>query len=384
MSPRSVVVIGGGLGGVVAARRLRRRLDPADRVVMVERSPTQFFQPSLLWVMTGARRPERITSDARQQRRRGIEVVEAEALGLDLDGRTVKTTDGALQYDRAVLAVGAELAPEALAGFADAAHNLYSVEGAMSARDVVRRFDEGRIVVLVSRMPYKCPAAPYEAALLAEAMTRKLGVRQRVTIDIYTPEPQPMPVAGPEVGAAVAAMLEQRGIGFHSNRSVDEVDADGRELILDQGERVGFDLLLGVPPHRAPAVARESGLAAESGYVPVDPHTLETSHPGVYAIGDVTQVPIAGGKFLPKAGVFAHGEAEVVARRIDGELRDRVPGDTFDGHGSCFLETGDGVAAYSTGDFYAEGAPRVTLRPPSRRWHLAKIAFEQYWLRRWS
>ncbi len=192
-----------------------------------------------------------------------------------------------------------------------------------------------------------------------------------------------MPTAGPEMGAAVRGILEARGIGFHPEQAVERIEPAARELVLGDGERIPFDLLLGVPPHRAPAPVRESALAGESGFVPVDRATLETSVEGVFAIGDVASIPLAGGRFLPKAGVFAHGQAEVVAKRIAAELRGRTPSADFDGNGACFLEMGDGVAAYASGDFYAEPAPQVRLRRPGRQWHLGKVAFERYWLWRW-
>ncbi|MBI4171472.1 MAG: FAD-dependent oxidoreductase, partial [Actinobacteria bacterium] len=203
------------------------------------------------------------------------------------------------------------------------------------------------------------------------------------TVDVYTPEPFPMPTAGPALGEALRGILEQREIGFHPQQSVERIEPGSRELVLTSGERVGYDLLLGVPPHRAPAPVRESGLAAETGFIPVDRTTLATNAEGVFAIGDITTIPLAGGKFLPKAGVFAHGHAKVVAQRIAAELAGRAPSGAFEGKGACFVEMGDGVAAYATGDFYAEEAPQVTLRRPGRRWHLAKVAFEKYWLRRW-
>lgn len=133
MTHNTVVIVGGGIGGLVAARRLRRKLDASDHVIVCEPSPVSHLGPSLLWVMTGARRPERIATDLRLQRRRGIEVLEAQTLELDPGSRVVKTTDGAVHYDRAIVAVGAELAPEALPGFAESAHNVYSLEGARSA-----------------------------------------------------------------------------------------------------------------------------------------------------------------------------------------------------------------------------------------------------------
>jgi sulfide:quinone oxidoreductase len=101
---------------------------------------------------------------------------------------------------------------------------------------------------------------------------------------------------------------------------------------------------------------------------------------GVYAVGDVTAVPVAGGKMLPKAGVFAHGEAEVVAQRIASELAGDQPIAKFDGRGGCFLELGAGLAAHAIGDFYHADGPQVRMRRPNMIWHWYKVEFEQYWL----
>ena len=381
MSSSTVVVLGGGTGGIVAASRLARKLSNGHKVVLVEREPTYRYAPSFLWLMSGARRPEQISRDRRRAARRGIELVHAQARTIDTDGQRVDTSRGPIGYDRLVIALGAELAPDALPGYTEAAHNVYTLEGALAAGRALHEFEGGRVVVLVSRLPYKCPAAPYETALLAEALLRRRGVQ--ASIDIYTPEPFPMPTAGPVMGEALKGMLAARGIAFHPERSVERIEPGSRELVLQGGERVPYDLLLAVPPHGAPALARESGLAAASGFLPVDPATLATKADGVYAIGDVTAIPIAGGKFLPKAGVFAHAQAETVAQRIAADLRGRTPDATFDGNGACFVEMGGGVAAYATGNFYAEPAPQIRLRRPGRHWHLAKIAFEHYWLRRW-
>lgn len=383
MTKPTVVILGGGSGGMVAARRLRRHLDAAARVVLVERDPIVRFQPSFLWVMTGQRRRDQIGQDIRRLRRRGIEVIVDEVTAIDTQARLVHTDKAGIAYDRLVVALGAELALDMLPGFADAAHSVYSIDGAETARDALAAATSGRLAVLVSRVPYKCPAAPYETALLADALLRHRGVRGDVEIDVYTPEPYPMPTAGPAIGNAVQGILDQRHIRFHPETPVSEIDAATGELVLASGERAPFDVLLGVPPHRAPVVLRESGLAGESGFVPVDAATLETSAEGVWAIGDATVIPIADGKFLPKAGVFAHAQADVVAHRIADQLAGRTPRMVFDGHGACFLETGDGKAGYASGDFYAADAPAIKMKSPGRHWHLAKVAFEQYWLRRW-
>jgi sulfide:quinone oxidoreductase len=383
MPGNTVVVLGGGTGGIVAAHRLRRELAADDRVVLVERDPVYRFAPSFLWVLTGERRPEQISRDLGCLRRRGIEVVPAEARAIDTDARRIETANGPIAYDRLVVALGAELAPGLLPGFAETALDVYTLDGAVQAGRALAAFAGGRVAVLVSRLPYKCPAAPYETALLTEALLRERELRARSSIDVYTPEPLPMPTAGPELGAAVRGLLESRGIGFHPEQAVERIESETRELVLEDGERVPFDLLLGIPPHSAPVAVRESPLAGPSGFVPVDRSTLATAVEGVFAIGDVTSIPIAEGKFLPKAGVFAHGQAEVVAKRIAAELRGRTPTAGFDGKGACFLELGEGSAAYASGDFYAEPRPQVRMRRPGRHWHLGKVAFEHYWLWRW-
>jgi len=381
MAGKTVVVLGGGTGGLVAAHRLAHQLKDGNKVMLVERDPVYRFAPSFLWVMSGARRPEQVSADLRRLTRRGVELVQAEVQRIDAAAGRIETSAGSIAYDRLVIALGAELAPDVLPGFAEAAHSPYTLEGATAAGAALERFEGGRVVVLVSRLPYKCPAAPYETALLAEALLRGRGVH--ATIDVYTPEPFPMPTAGPVLGEALRGILEQRQISFHPEQIVERIEPEARELVLAGGERVGYDLLLGIPPHRAPAPVRESPLAADSGFIPVDRSTLATKAEHVFAIGDVTTIPLAGGKFLPKAAVFAHAEAEVVAKRIAGELTGHAPSGTFEGKGACFVEMGDGIAAYATGDFYAEQGPQVRLRRPGRRWHLAKIAFEKYWLRRW-
>jgi sulfide:quinone oxidoreductase len=276
------------------------------------------------------------------------------------------------------------LAPGLLPGFTEAAHDVYTLEGSAAAGQALREFDGGKLTVAVSSQPYKCPAAPYEAALLAETVLRRRGVRDRSSIDIYTPDPFPMATAGPVLGDALTAILNERGIGTHFGQAPTHIDAVGRELVFDGGKRVGFDLLFGVPPHVAPEALAATGLVTTNGFVAVDPATLATGTEGVYAVGDATTIPIAGDKSLPKAGVFAHAQGDTAADRIVAELKGRAPTATFDGTGGCFVEMGRGRAAFATGDFYAANGPEVRLRRPGPHWHFAKVALEKHWMRRWA
>lgn len=383
MPGRTVVVLGGGVGGLVAADRLRRALPRDDRVILIEREPRHLFQPSLLWVAVGARRPEEIQRPVERLARRGVEVVQAEVEAIDPARRAV--TAGGREYagDALIVALGAELAPEAIPGLADGGHNLYTLEGASAVLGALESFRGGRVAIVTAAPAYKCPAAPYEAAMLVEAWLRKRGLRASTELDFWAAEPGPMGVAGPAVSAAVRQMVESRGIRYHPEHQVTAVDPAARTLAFANGSTAAYDVLIYVPPHRAPAVVRRSGLAPEGGWVAVDRGTFETGSPGVYAIGDVTTVPLAMGKPLPKAGVFAHGQAEVVAANIAALWAGSGPRRRFDGHGECFVETGAGRAGFGAGNFYAEPLPQVDLRGPGRAWHWAKVLFEWKWLRGW-
>ncbi len=378
---RTALILGGGVGGLVTASKLRRQLPSEDRVVLIDREPDHRFQSSFLWVAVGKRTPGQVRRPLKRLERKGIEVVQGTVTELDAEGRRVRVDGEELSGDAVVIALGAGLAPDAVPGLADAGHNLYTLDGVSSIAAALASFDGERVVVLTGAPAYKCPAAPYEAAMLVKDHLARRGRDARV--DIYAAEPGPMGTAGPEISAAVRRMVEAEGIGYHPEHQVERVDPSGRTLRFANGATAVYDLLLYVPPHRAPTVLREAGLTGESGWVGVDPATLRTEVAGVFAIGDVTGIPIPSGKALPKSGVFAHRQAEVVAGNLAAEWSDRTPDRAFDGTGACFIETGSGRAGYGAGDFYADPAPVMKLRSPSRLWHLGKVLFETYWFWRW-
>lgn len=380
---QTVLVLGGGIGGLVAANRLRRSLSPKHRVVLIDRESSFLFAPSFLWLMTGDRTAEKISRPLRRLERLGIEVVRGEIEAIDARKREVRVNGRSFQADFMIIALGADLAPEAIPGLPEAGYDFYTLAGAQGFRDAFAGFRGGRIAILTAAPAYKCPAAPYEASMLIEYACRKRGLRAATQIDLYAAEPGPMGVAGPEVSGGVRAMVEARGISYHPEHQIKEADPAGKRVIFTNGREAAYDLLAYVPPHRAPRVVKDSGLLSEAGWVPVDRRTLETTHERVFALGDVATIPLKLGKPLPKAGVFAHGEAEVVAKNITRAITGEGAPAAFDGHGECFIETGGWKAGIGRGDFYAEPLPEVEIRPPAYRWHLAKVLFERHWLRRW-
>ena len=380
MAGRTVLVLGGGVGGLVTANESRRRLDRADRVIVIEQAREHLFQPSLLWLMVGRRRRERIGRPLADILEPGVERVEAEITRIDPGAKTVETAGGSLTGDAIVVALGAQPDADAVPGFREAAFDIFSPDGAEATAKALRESRGGRVVVAVGGLPYKCPAAPYEAALLIDDEFRRRGLRDVCTVEVYSPEPAPMPVAGPIMGRAVTALLEQKGIGFHPGSFVERFEPTEKAIVFVDGARTPYDILAGIAPHRAPAVVASSGLANERGWIPVDPRTLETAHPGVFAIGDVTTITLANGKPLPRAGVFAHGQGLTVARTIAARFAGTPPPKPFAGLGFCWVESGQGRAAFAAGDFYAEPDPTIELRSPSRLLHLGKVAFERSWV----
>ncbi|MBI4486356.1 MAG: NAD(P)/FAD-dependent oxidoreductase [Acidobacteria bacterium] len=384
-----ILILGGGVGGQVVANELRRRLPAEHRVTLIERDTRHAFAPSFLWVMTGDRQPHQVTRDLRELVRPGVDVVKAEIRRIDLANQRVETHES-LAYDYLVVALGAELAPDAIPGLASAAHTFYTLDGAARLRTALDGVGGGTVAVVVSALPYKCPGAPHEAAMLLADFFRRRGKRDTVDVHLFTPEPQPMPVAGPILGEAVQQMLAQRRIGFHPSYRLTAVTPDSRELRFDEKPPVKYDLLVAIPPHRAPALVREAGLANDSGWIPVDRQTLATRYEHVYAIGDITAVAVPGRwkpdvpLMLPKAGVFAHAEALVVARRIVAEIAGVAATDTFCGDGFCMLEAGEDLAGIAFGDFFAEPSPHVEVRSIGKAWHLGKVLFESWWLAPWG
>ena len=380
---KTVLILGGGIGGLVTANELRAKLAKEHRVVLADRESTFVFSPSLLWLMTGARAAPKISRPLARLERRGIELIQGQIESIDPEKRQATVQGHSLSADYIVIALGADLAPDSVPGLSEAGHNFYSLSGAESFRDAFDRFEGGNLVVLTAAPAYKCPAAPYEAAMLLEAACRKRGIRNGTEIHLYAAEPGPMGVAGPEVSKAVRQMVESKGIAYRPEHQISHAQAGARRLIFANGVEGEYDLLAYVPPHRAPRVVQTAGLLSESGWISVDRNSLETAFPGVYALGDVVSIPLKMGKPLPKAGVFAHAEAFVIARNIAREITGKGKPAQFDGEGECFIEAGDGKAGFGKGNFYAEPLPQVKMHPPARRWHAAKVLFEKDWLRRW-
>ncbi len=380
MSGKRLLIIGGGFGGAAAARTLRSLLGGEHSVTLVDRQRRAYLCGSLPWLIVGQRQPQKISRSLGALIQRGVNYVQAEVEGIDVLRQRVQTSAGALPYDYLIVATGAEYDWNAVPGSTQA-HSFYNLDTARKLRDALRRFRQGRIVIAVSRLPYKCPPAPYEAAMLLDSAFAERGVRRGIDIHVFTPEPTPLAILGPAASGAFKERLAKRGITIHTGQTLKEVGPDDRGTMFLSGETMSADLLITVPAHRAPAILREAGLTNGTGWVPVEPGTLATQSEGIYAVGDATFLPMGNGAPLPKTGVFASAEGELVGHNLAAEITGGAKA-RFTGDGFCFVDYGGSKAALVMGGFLAEGAPQVAMLSPSVKWHRRKVRFEADW-RRW-
>jgi sulfide:quinone oxidoreductase len=381
MNSNEVLILGGGSGGLATAGRLKELLGDKISITVIDKQRSFVMGFSLLRVMTGEKTEQEVTVPKEKVSQKGIKFINTEVNRIDVNNGIVRTDQGEFVYDYLVVALGAELAPEKIPGFESAFH-MYTLEDAKKLRDALSSFRGGSIRLVVSSTPFKCPPAPYEAAMLIDDHLRNKGLHDKSDIQIFTPEPQPMPIAGPEVGNTVVSMLNEKGIGFHSNTKVSLIDGSSKQIVFENGSREKYDLLIAIPPHTTPKVIRESGgLADASEWISVDPKNMQTKYDRVYAIGDVAAVKLPSGMMLPKAATFAFGQAEIVASNIASSVLG-TEARNWDGFGECFIETGSGNAAYGSGSFYSSPKPVINLQIPSKELRERKDVWGNYWTKR--
>ena len=383
---KTIIIIGGGVGGIVTANELSNHLSGEHKIILIEKNKEHTFAPSYLWLMNGDRKKKQISVPLKSLLKKNIEIVNAIVNEIIPDEKKVKAGEKEFYYDFLVVALGADLAPEKIQGWDDSIHTFYTLEGAEKLHETLKNFSGGKVILVISSMPYKCPGAPHEGAMLIEDFLIAKGLREKVEISLFTPEAQPLPVAGPELGNAVKSILNKKGIHFHPSMNLNSVDTKSKQLFFNEKETYEYDLLIVIPLHQAPVVIRKSDLANANGWIDVNPASLQTKYENVFAIGDITSLPLPGRWFpdkpmmLPKAGVFAHLQADVVAKNIIKKIKGEKADEKFCADGYCMLEAGGDLAGFAYGDFFGEPHPQVHLKKIGRKWHIGKVLFEKWWL----
>jgi len=332
-----------------------------------------------LWILNGTREFEFSKLPLENITKKGIEFTHEEVVKIDPDNKTVRTKYRRFHYDYLIIALGVDLAPEQIPGLQENGLVLYELKDVSKIRDLIRQMKSGKIAIAIMGLPYKCPPAPYEAALLIRSILEETGASDSVQIDFYSPTPITLPAGGPQVSEEILQILQSKKIEFHGNHKT--VVVEPNKLKFENGETT-FDLLLAVPAHKVPAVVVESGFAQAGKFIEVD-RTCKTRYDHVYAIGDVNQIMVTDKIAVPKAGIFAETEGVTIARNIIAQIKKEQESAIFDGKGGCFLETGKQTAGYLQVDMFATPSPLTKLEPPSVDYFSEKQKFERERLEKW-
>jgi len=388
-----VVVLGGGVGGTLAAnliaRKLKRHIDAGRaQVTVVDATGQHAYQPGYMYIAMGHEDPRKLVRPERTLLDANVNLLVGDVRCIDTASQVVELGSGiVLRYQHLVIATGSRIVPEDVPGFVGEAHHFYTAEASRRLRQALDAFTGGRIVIGIAGVPYKCPPAPLEVAFLVEAELRERGLRDQTQITFLSPINRAFSIES--VSDMATPVLAAKGIGLELLAGIATVDPTRKVVITDAFEEHPYDLLICVPPHKGAQVLIDSGLAPRSGWLPTDRSTLQLKtqpnpapgsrdediprYPNVYALGDATDLP------LSKAGSTAHFEAPIVAERIVAAVLGREPAGrhaSYDGRVMCFFEVGDGKGTLLRFDY--DHAPKPPK--PNRVWHLGKIAFNKtYW-----
>ncbi len=371
-----VLILGAGFGGLELSTMLSEALGDDADVTLIDKNDAFVFGYAKLDVMFGRKQPDAVRLHYRDIAKPGVRFLQETITAIDPQAKRVTTDAGEHEADVLVVALGADYAFDATPGLAEGGNEFYSVAGAEELAGVIPGFSSGHAVIGVCGAPFKCPPAPSECALLLHEELVARGVRDQCEISVVIPFSTPVPPS-PDTSRALVEAFEERDIRFVAGRRVAALDAGRRIAILDDDSEMSYDLFLGVPKHRAADVVVASGMTEQDGYIAVDPRTLETDFPGVYAVGDVATIGV------PKAGVFAEGAARVVAQAVIARAgRGEEPG-PYGGTGSCYVEFGAGRVGRVDVDFLSGPAPTGVFQPPSDALVADKLHFGSSRAARW-
>lgn len=372
---KHVVILGAGFGGLELSSRLSAELADEVRVTLIDRNDGFTFGFSKLDILFRGADPSAVRLLYREIARPGVEFRQVTVTAIDPATRHVTTDAGEYDADILVVALGADYDTAATPGFAEGGYEFYSIVGAERLRDALPAFGGGRILLGILGQPFKCPPAPFEGAFLLHDQLVERGIRDRTDLRVLAPMSVPVPVTA-EVSQRFLDELAERDIEFTPHTKVVGIDPATKEAVLESGGRIAYDLFIGVPIHRVPAVVAESGLAPD-GWIAVDRDTLLTPFPDVYGVGDVVALPMA------KAGVFAENAAAVVADGLAARLRGEEPPRRYEGDGNCYIEFGSGRVAQIQANFLGGPSPTAEVVGPTEELIEEKKEFAAVRRARW-
>jgi sulfide:quinone oxidoreductase len=373
---KKVVILGAGFAGLQLATRLSEDVAGEVDVTIIDKSDAFVFGFSKLDLMYGRASLDAVRVPYSRFDKPSVRFVRETIVSIDPESRRVVTDGATYEPDILVVALGADLDPAATPGVVEEGTEYYSVEGANRVRSVLPTFEGGDAIVGVLGGFYKCPAAPFETAIMLHDYLEKRGLRDASTIKVISPLPKPIPISE-EASNGILRACEERDIGWWPQTKVTALDPASKTATLSDGQSIPYSLVLAIPVHRAPKVVEESALAEDDGWIAVDHRTFATKFENVYAVGDVTNAPV------PRVGVMAEGEADTLADVLVHQLRGGETPEPFKGNVICYIEFGGPTVARFEANFLSGPKPVGTFTEASEEIAALKVEFGASRRRRW-
>lgn len=373
---KKVLILGAGFAGLELATRLSEDVPGEVDVTIIDKSDAFVFGFAKLDLMYSRADLEAVRLPYSTFDKPSVRFVRETILSIDPESKRVVTDGGTYEPDILVVALGADLDPAATPGVVEEGTEYYSVEGANHVRSVLPTFKGGDAIVGVLGNFFKCPAAPFETAIMLHDYLEKRGLRHASTIKVISPMPKPIPISD-EASNGILKACEERDIGWWPQTKVTALDPATKTATLSDGRTIPYSLFLAIPVHRAPRVVEESALVEEDGWIAVDHRTFATKFENVYAVGDVTSAPV------PRVGVIAENEASTLADVLVHQLRGGEAPEPFKGRVTCYIEFGGPKVARFDGDFLSGPTPVGTFIEASEEMAASKVEFGASRRRRW-
>ena len=385
-----VLVVGDGIGGIVPANLLSkkaRKRNLALDLKLVGHSPTHTYQPGMLFLpfqKPGYRNLSDIQKKTAAFIAPDVEYVCESVKAIDTDRHQVSTEKQTLSYDWLVLALGCRTLIGEVEGLSEhwgkTVHGFYTPDSAMRLAKALAAFEGGDLVIDVADLPIKCPVAPLEFACLADEFLSKRGIRGKTRLTLVTP------LSGaftkPICNEVLSDILVEKNIKVVPNATLSSVTENS--MFCPDGQEIGFDLMVTVPPHEGSELIEDADLGDGLGFGRTNKQTLKsTAAERVFLVGDIA------GLLASKAGSVAHFQADTVVHNILREIAGQEAEPCADGHTNCFIETGHGKAVLIDFNYDIQPVPGsfplpfigpMTLLKETYLNHLGKLAFKHiYW-----